>query len=75
MKFALPRIPLWVVVTAAAVLGAASIGVEFVLPRSNLGLAFENEAGFYAAAGFLAALVVLLGGRLVRLLRRKSPDS
>lgn len=75
MKFALPRIPLWVVVTAAAVLGAASIGVEFVWPRSNLGLALENEAGFYAAAGFIAAGFVLLGGRLVRLLRHKAPDA
>lgn len=74
MKFVLPRIPLWLVVTLAGVIGAASIAFEFVWPRNSFGFALESEAGFYAAAGFAAAFVVLLGGRLVRLLRGKPAD-
>lgn len=75
MKFSLPKIPLWAVVAAAGVIGAASIGFEFMWPRSSFGPALENEAGFYAAAGFIAAIAVLAGGRLVRLLRQKAPDA
>jgi len=75
VKFSLPKIPLWVVVAAAGVIGAASIGFEFMWPRSSFGPALENEAGFYAAAGFIAAIAVLAGGRLVRLLRQKAPDA
>jgi hypothetical protein len=75
LKFALPHIPLWVVVVLAVAVGAGSIGFEFVQPRSNFGPPLENQAGFYAAAGFLAALVVLAGGRLARLLRQKAPDA
>ncbi|KAF0170327.1 MAG: hypothetical protein IV086_07095 [Hyphomonadaceae bacterium] len=75
MKFALPHIPLWVVVVVAGAVGAGSIGVEFVEPRASFGPPLENEAGFYAAAGFLAALVALAGGRLARLLRVKAPDA
>lgn len=75
MKFALPHIPMWAVVVLAGVVGAGSVGVEFVQPRSSFGPPLENQAGFYAAAGFLAALVVLAGGRLARLLREKAPDA
>lgn len=75
MKFTLPKIPLWSVVVAAGVVGAISIGVEFAWPRRSFGPALENEAGFYAAAGFIAAITVLLGGRLIRLLREKAPES
>jgi hypothetical protein len=75
MKFALPRIPLWAVVVLAGAIGAGSIGVEFFQPRSSFGPSLESQAGFYAAAGFLAALVVLAGGRLARLLRDKAPDA
>ncbi|MDZ4777941.1 MAG: hypothetical protein SGJ23_14270 [Alphaproteobacteria bacterium] len=75
MKFALPKIPLWAVVVVAGVIGAVSIGVEFVWPRTSFGPALEHEAGFYAAAGFIAAIAVLAGGRLVRLLRHKAPES
>lgn len=75
MKFALPHIPLWAVVVVAGAVGAGSICVEFVAPRASFGPSFENEAGFYAAAGFLAAFVALAGGRLARLLRVKAPDA
>ncbi|MBL8557192.1 MAG: hypothetical protein JNM47_00605 [Hyphomonadaceae bacterium] len=74
MKIVLPKIPFWAVVVAAGVIGAVSIGVEFVWPRSRLGPTLESEAGFYAAAGFIAAIAVLLGGRLVRVLRQKAPE-
>lgn len=75
MKIVLPKIPLWVVVLVAGAIGAVSIAVEFVWPRTSFGPSLENEAGFYAAAGFIAAIFVLLGGRLVRLLRHKAPES
>ena len=75
MKFALPHIPLWIVVAAAAAIGAGSIGIEFLAPRSSLGPTLESRAGFYAAAGFVASLVVLVGGRFARLLREKAPDA
>lgn len=75
MKFALPHVPLWGVVAAAAAIGAGSVGVEFLQPRSSVGPALEGQAGFYAAAGFLAAVVVLAGGRVARLLREKAPDA
>jgi hypothetical protein len=75
MKLVLPHIPMWAVVVLAAAIGAGSIGVEFVQPRSSFGPPLENEAGFYAAAGFLAALFVLVGGRLAGLLRQKAPDA
>lgn len=74
MKFPLPRIPVWLVVALAAVLGVAAIAGEFVWPRNSFGPALEDEAGFYAAAGFAAAFLVLAGGRLVRLLRSKPGD-
>ncbi len=75
MKFALPHIPLWAVVVVAGAVGAGAIGAEFVQPRTGLGPSLENTAGFYAAAGFFAALVALAGGRLARLLREKAPDA
>ena len=75
MKSPLPHVPLWSVVVLAAAIGAGSIGGEVFAPRAGLGPAFESHAGFYAAAGFLAALVVLAGGRLARLLREKAPDA
>lgn len=74
MKFSLPRIPLWLVVTLAAVLGVAAIAGEFVWPRNSFGPELEDEAGFYAAAGFAAAFVVLAGGRLVRMLRGQTGE-
>jgi hypothetical protein len=74
MKFTVPRVPLWLVVAVAAVIGAASIGVEFVWPRNAAGPDIEGEAGFYAAAGFAAAFLALAGARLVRLLRRTPTD-
>jgi len=75
VKFVMPKIPLWAVVAGVGGIGAVSIGVEFVWPRNSLGPAFEKEAGFYAAAGFIAAVSVLAGGRLVRLLRHKAADA
>lgn len=74
MKFTAPTIPLWVIVLFAVVIGIAAIGGEVVRPRDVSVAALESHAGFYAAAGFAAALVALAGGRLVRLLRRASPD-
>jgi hypothetical protein len=75
MKFALPHIPLWLVVLLAGAIGAGAIGAEIIFPRGGAGSSLENHAGFHAAAGFVAALVVLAGGRLARLLRDRTPDA
>lgn len=69
MKLKLPHIPAWLVVLAAATAGVASLGAEFVWPRDAIGPPLEEQAGFYAGAGFAAGLVVLGGAWIARLLR------
>lgn len=69
MKVKLPEWPAWVWVTLAGIVGAAAVGAEFVFPRHAIGPPLEERAGFYAGAGFAAALVVLAGAWAARFLR------
>jgi hypothetical protein len=69
VKLTLPHIPAWLVVVAAVVAGAASVGAEMLWPRHAMGPALEEHAGFYAGAGFLAGVFVLAGAWIARLLR------
>jgi hypothetical protein len=69
MKFSLPSIPAWAIALLVALAGAASLGAEIVLPGQGRGARLEDVTGFYAGAGFGAALLVLGGAWIVRLLR------
>ncbi len=68
-NFRLPHIPAWLVVVLAALAGAASIAAEVFWPRHAYGPPLEARAGFYAGAGFAAALFVLGAAWIARLLR------
>lgn len=73
MNLKLPNLPLWAVVALVAAAGAASVGAEFLWPRHAYGPALEARAGFYAGAGFGAALIVLAAGWVARFLRDDAP--
>jgi len=73
MKWKLPLLPAWAWVSIAAVVGGAALGAEFVWPRNTYGPPLEEHAGFYAGAGFGAALIVLAAAWLARLLRDGAP--
>ena len=75
MNLKLPNIPAWAVVVLVALVGAASVGAELLWPRHAYGPPLEARAGFYAGAGFAAALFVLLAGWIARLLQDNSPTS
>ena len=75
MKLKLPNVPAWVVVLVVVLAGAASVGADFVWPRHAYGPPLEARAGFYAGAGFGAALIVLLAGWIARLLQDNSPTN
>lgn len=68
-NFKLPHVPAWVVVVLAVLTGAASIAAEVFWPRHAYGPPLEARAGFYAGAGFAAALFVLGAAWIARLLR------
>lgn len=74
MKFKVPLIPAWAVVVLALLAGAASVAAEVLWPRHAIGPPLEGQTGFYAGAGFAAALIVLGGAWIARLLR-DGPDS
>ena len=69
MKLKLPHIPAWLVVVAAVMAGAVSLGAEFLWPRHDPGPPLAAEAGFHAGAGFLAGVLVLGAAWIARLLR------
>lgn len=69
MRLRLPTVPMWAVVSIAAIAGTAAIAADFVWPRHAMGPPLEAERGFYAGAGFAAAALVLAGAWLARLLR------
>ena len=75
MNFRLPNVPAWAVVTLVVLAGVASIAAEFLWPRHTYGPPLEARAGFYAGAGFAAALFVLLAGWIARLLQDNSSPS
>ncbi len=68
-NFKLPHVPAWLVVVLAVLAGAASIAAEVLWPRHAYGPPLEARAGFYAGAGFAAALLVLGAAWIARLLR------
>ena len=74
-NFRLPAIPVWLVVVLAALAGAASIAAEIVWPRHAYGPPLEARVGFYAGAGFAAALFVLGAAWIARLLRDGTPGN
>jgi hypothetical protein len=74
MKWKLPNLPLWFWVAMAALIGIASIGAEFAMPRQAVGPPLEELTGFYAGAGFGAALLVLACAWLARFLRDGAPN-
>ena len=69
MKLKLPNVPAWAVVVLVVLAGAASVGAEVLWPRHAYGPPLEARTGFYAGAGFVAALFVLLAAWIARLLR------
>ena len=75
MNLKLPNVPAWMVVVLVVLAGIASVGAEFLWPRHGYGPPLEARAGFYAGAGFVAALFVVLAGWIVRLLQDNSPTS
>ena len=75
MNLKLPNLPSWAVVVLVALASVASIGAELLWPRHAYGPPFEARAGFYAGAGFAAALFVLLAGWIARQLRDNSANS
>lgn len=69
MKFSLPPVPAWAIVVLVALAGVVSLGAELLAPGKVGGARLEDVTGFYAGAGFGAALLVLGGGWIVRMLR------
>jgi hypothetical protein len=69
MRIKLPHIPAWLVVAAAVVAGAVSLGAEYLWPRSPVGPPLAEELGFHAIAGFMAGVFVLGGAWIARRLR------
>ncbi|MDX2235155.1 MAG: hypothetical protein NW200_11725 [Hyphomonadaceae bacterium] len=73
-RWSWPRVPAWAVVTTAGVVGLAALGAEVLWPRDAIGPPLEEQTGFYAGAGFAAALVVVAGAWAARILRDDAQD-
>lgn len=69
MKLKTPAWPAWVWVMLAALAGSGAVLADVFWPRVGAGPPLEARVGFYAAAGFAATLIVLIGAWGARFLR------